>query len=431
MELDKDEADGGYNVDGKDRGASEDTGSGRDTDINSNGGDDVRVDVDEGEKDDDIDMLDRCSRGNHPGDCTVFDWLKGEHCIDCKSRSGEVLLCSENDCPLAFHEVCMTWKPELDDMGKFYCPYCLYKQEISRFKELRKKFMLAEEGLYNFICLTREGGSKEKKMKGSPDSAMAGEVNTGDCENKQNDDGKEKCDEGSTFRADRFDNAVKGERMVADIQHSSGSKEDAIDEDQRQIGSSSSSNVGIVEGTLRVPMKETSDIVGLMEENPGQRDKEEPELQNPVGTGMASKVHAVESFEFVSPDLVTENLVAGEKLDKQTDKRSRAKNMNMNREGNIAAAKISVECRKSAKSPMIPNVMDAGKRKRLNWTAEEEEMLRELVPSFASKINKNIPWRKILEQGRPVFHSTRMPADLKDKWKKIMPKESQKGNGGN
>ncbi|KAK9036519.1 hypothetical protein V6N11_078516 [Hibiscus sabdariffa] len=431
MELDKDEADGGYHVDGANRGASEDTGSGRDKDNNSNGGDDVRVDVDEDEKGDDIDMLDRCSRGNRAGDCTVFDWLKGEHCVECKSRSGEVLFCSENDCPLAFHEACMTWKPELDDMGKFYCPYCLYKQEITRFKELRKKFMLAEEGVYNFICLTREGGSKEKKMKGAPDSAMAGEVSTGDCENKQNDDGKEKCDEGSTFRADRFDNAGKGESMVEDIQHSSGSKEDAIDEDQRQIGSSSSSHVGIVEGTLRAPMKETSDIVGLMEENQGRRDKEEPELQNPVGTGMTSKVPAVESFEFVSPDLVTENLVAGEKLDKQTDKRSSAKNMDMNREGNSATTKISAECRKSAKSPMISTVMDAGKRKRLNWTAEEEETLRELVSSFAGKINKNIPWRKILEQGRPVFHSTRMPADLKDKWKKITAKESQKGNGGN
>ncbi|XP_039028573.1 uncharacterized protein LOC120162501 [Hibiscus syriacus] len=281
-----------YHVDGKNRGASEDIGSGRDNGNNSNGGDDAHVDVDEEEKDDDIEMVDRCTRGNHPEGCIAVDWLKGEYCIECKSRSGQVLFCRENDCPLTFHEVCMTWKPELDDMGTFYCPYCLYKQEMTRFKELRMKFMLAAEGLFNFICLIRDGGSKENKMKGAPVSAMEGEVSAGDHGNEQND-GEEKCDEGSISRADGFDNAGKGEKVVEDIQKSSGSKDDAIDEDQQQIRPSSSSHVGIMEDTFHVLRKETFDIVGSLEEKQGARDKEEPELQNPVGTSMASEVPAV------------------------------------------------------------------------------------------------------------------------------------------
>ncbi|XP_031283966.1 uncharacterized protein LOC116142685 [Pistacia vera] len=68
------------------------------------------------------------------------------------------------------------------------------------------------------------------------------------------------------------------------------------------------------------------------------------------------------------------------------------------------------------------------KRKRLHWTTEEEEMLKEGVQKFSTKVNKNLPWRKILEFGRHVFDPTRNPADLKDKWRNIMAKESSTVN---
>ncbi|XP_028778441.1 uncharacterized protein LOC114734958 isoform X2 [Neltuma alba] len=56
------------------------------------------------------------------------------------------------------------------------------------------------------------------------------------------------------------------------------------------------------------------------------------------------------------------------------------------------------------------------KRKRLHWTTEEENKLKEGVLKFA-KENRNIPWRKILEFGCDVFDNTRTPVDLKDKWR--------------
>ncbi|KAM7271127.1 hypothetical protein ACFE04_030341 [Oxalis oulophora] len=59
-------------------------------------------------------------------------------------------------------------------------------------------------------------------------------------------------------------------------------------------------------------------------------------------------------------------------------------------------------------------------RKRIVWTPEEEEMLKEGVQHFAPSVNKNIPWRKILEYGRDVFDPTRNPNDLKDKWKLLL-----------
>lgn len=67
-------------------------------------------------------------------------------------------------------------------------------------------------------------------------------------------------------------------------------------------------------------------------------------------------------------------------------------------------------------------------RKRLFWTPEEEEMLKVGVKKFSAEAKKNMPWRKILEMGEKVFHETRTPADLKDKWRNMMGGRGKKTN---
>ncbi|KAA8526656.1 hypothetical protein F0562_008141 [Nyssa sinensis] len=71
------------------------------------------------------------------------------------------------------------------------------------------------------------------------------------------------------------------------------------------------------------------------------------------------------------------------------------------------------------RDPAFPS----GRRKKLPWTDEEEEMLREGMQKFSTTVNKNLPWRKILEFGHHVFDRTRTPVDLKDKWRNIFVKE--------
>ncbi|KAA3458506.1 snRNA-activating complex subunit 4 [Gossypium australe] len=349
MKSNKHEADGDRHVDGKNHGAYENTGSGQDKD-NSSSGDanadadgmdngnvngDARVGVDVDDKVNDRDEekgdddVARCVRGKH-ADCIVVDWLNGEYCFECNSGSGQVLVCSESGCPVALHEACMTWRPMFDDMGKFYCPYCLYKKEVARFKDLTTGAMLARKELSNFICLRRDSRNKEREgetvsMKGASVSTMAREVSCGDCRNGLNDDGKEtrhhsqdstrgvdvirkeQSNEQNISRAHGFENVRNGEMMEEVEEDSSDSGGDDIGEGQQQKRPSSSSGVGTVEET-----------------------------------------QACSQY----------------------------------------------------------------------W---------ELVHKFSSQVNKNIPWRKILEHGHPVFHSTRTPVDLKDKWKNIVAKEISKG----
>lgn len=51
-------------------------------------------------------------------------------------------------------------------------------------------------------------------------------------------------------------------------------------------------------------------------------------------------------------------------------------------------------------------------------------MLQDGVRIFTAQVNKNLPWRKILELGKDVFHETRTPDNLKDKWKNLTKEAS-------
>ncbi|CAH2063082.1 unnamed protein product [Thlaspi arvense] len=76
----------------------------------------------------------------------------------------------------------------------------------------------------------------------------------------------------------------------------------------------------------------------------------------------------------------------------------------------------------AAKSKTLRDVsfFNKDQRRRLLWTPEEEEMLKVGVEKFAAEANRNMPWRKILEMGEKVFHQTRTPTDLKDKWRNML-----------
>ncbi|XP_038991010.1 uncharacterized protein LOC120114046 [Hibiscus syriacus] len=151
-----------------------------------------------------------------------------------------------------------------------------------------------------------------------------------------------------------------------------------------------------------------------------ETDKVEPVLPNAVGTTFHRCQNHYKQIAIKAQPLAV-ILPDNSSFQPSTS----ANNLDLNQERKTITEKTSVECRKSTKRPLSP-IVGTEKRRKLNWTAEEEDMLKELVQEFSSKVHKNIPWRKALEQGHSVFHSTRLPADLKDKWKNIVAKEISK-----
>uniref|UniRef100_A0ACD5VR52 Uncharacterized protein n=1 Tax=Avena sativa TaxID=4498 RepID=A0ACD5VR52_AVESA len=63
-----------------------------------------------------------------------------------------------------------------------------------------------------------------------------------------------------------------------------------------------------------------------------------------------------------------------------------------------------------------------GRRSKLCWTEEEERGLRDAMLKFTRKDDGPIPWVQILEYGRDVFHKTRLPSDLRVKWRNMRKK---------
>lgn len=88
--------------------------------------------------------------------------------------------------------------------------------------------------------------------------------------------------------------------------------------------------------------------------------------------------------------------------------------------GNVKEEKrVKSNLRSKSRRSITPTIFPNVKRKRTPWTAEEEEMLKEGVGRFSTKVNKNLPWKKILDFGRHVFHWTRTPEHLRNKWRNL------------
>uniref|UniRef100_A0A1J3I534 Myb-like domain-containing protein n=1 Tax=Noccaea caerulescens TaxID=107243 RepID=A0A1J3I534_NOCCA len=91
----------------------------------------------------------------------------------------------------------------------------------------------------------------------------------------------------------------------------------------------------------------------------------------------------------------------------------------MNNQEREASAATAVAAAKS-KTARDLSFFNKDQKRRVLWTPEEEEMRKVGVEKFAAEVNKNMPWRKILEMGENVFSQTRTPSDLKDKWRNMI-----------
>lgn len=76
-------------------------------------------------------------------------------CVACdggsESESGKLLVCGENECPVGIHEKCMVVKPQFDDVGNFFCPYCAYKRMVCLCKQKGNKLTLSAVKLADWI----------------------------------------------------------------------------------------------------------------------------------------------------------------------------------------------------------------------------------------------------------------------------------------
>lgn len=90
-----------------------------------------------------------------------------DFCIKCDKR-GRVLVCSDSRCPIAVHEECMGFAAKFDEMGKFLCAYCVYRQATEELHQAREMVLSRKKDLSNFLDAKMINGDWQSQETGIP-----------------------------------------------------------------------------------------------------------------------------------------------------------------------------------------------------------------------------------------------------------------------
>ncbi|CAH8363118.1 unnamed protein product [Eruca vesicaria subsp. sativa] len=320
--------------------------------------------------------------------------LNVEACIICDILDEGVTRCSGTGCLLWFHGECLNQElgsiSSSEDLAKTYCPYCWFKVVMMRHKSVKEKAVEAEKEVSKYLSNEKGVCSSEKEQfqveKDSDGSRGEGMPLTEERDYKPEDD------------TEKFEDA----------------EEDKDDEEaakDQTEGNTDARGNGDVSRSLS--MQESSS------------GKEEDQIQQDEGPSRRRRQLRLNySDSDISSDEST-NERNGKHVSDQTAQVVTTPSGTMKNQQRKHSATTEV-----AKSNTVRDTssLKTDQRKRLFWTPEEEEMLRVGVEKFTAEARKNMPWRKILEMGEEVFHETRTPADLKDKWRNRMGARGKKTN---
>ncbi|KAB1208741.1 hypothetical protein CJ030_MR6G005850 [Morella rubra] len=386
------------------------------------------------------------------------DWLKEETCIRC-NRGGELLVCREIGCPIALHDTCMSCNPKLDAFGRN--PIVRNGQKPKDGGGVERK----EPNVSSPCVGNRNSPGHEKSVQVEDDQqderhnlqfssddqrkmVVDNEVHANPSLPPQHSIAEERPNNANISEAHQSPFAKEGEKIQAEdarIMHDCQNEENFEEEAQAEPWNTANLDEEMTVDIVPHASKEGSqDGLQVSEENQGSREDEErlqPEAQiSPLIANIHLETNDSDPEKLSartrrfkqkaqkrawSKKLGSARKSSSQKTD-TPEKNARKPNEKVAATNNrqaIAAKKLRQprESPKQFTKMTYPNA----KRKRLNWTAEEENMLKEGVHTFSTSANKNIPWRKILELGSHIFHVTRTPIDLKDKWKNMMAKESK------
>ncbi|KAI3457045.1 hypothetical protein Pfo_013708 [Paulownia fortunei] len=387
-----------------------------------------------------------------------MDWSEKNLCIKC-NEGGNLLVCSENGCPLAVHERCMGCPARFDDAGHFYCPYCLYKQAVAESRQAREYALARKKALLIFMDEEMIGSEKhlEENKRAEANGHNQSKVNEANVNITTCDDGKSRWNSDSIFdqsihldEEHKISNAEEEKIQEEESEASAGSKgqdpslqmyeeQKVSNEEERKI--QEEEHETSVASSGQDPSLKMHEH-GLCNAEEEKIHKEECETSSAsTGQDPSLPVHAraKRGFERSEPiDRDSEAVSVQSKRVKQSGKNKQTSpTVNPPRRSSRRSSSALTtekelnekdEASQRLKQPQQPSVKLAndtfgnGKRKRLLWREEEEEKLKAGVQKYSKDANKNLPWRKILEFGQDVFDETRSPSDLKDKWRNMFAK---------
>ncbi|KAL1201520.1 hypothetical protein V5N11_002720 [Cardamine amara subsp. amara] len=290
--------------------------------------------------------------------------LNFDSCIVCEISDKRVSRCSGIDCFLSFHRECLYAElgSSSEHLENPYCPYCWLKILALKSNSLREKTVGAENAVFKYL-------DKEMKSR-DEDTTLAGDEN--------------------------------GNQEQYSMDRAAENFQDAEDNETAK----DAGNKGDVSPFLS--MHES--FSGKEQDQVQQNEKPRRRRRRLIEINTDSETSSKESSNERNGEDVTEKITLSAQV---TSPSGMMKNKQRQP---TATTKVVVAKPKTVRD--ISFFKD--QRRKLYWTLEEEEMLKVGVEKFAAEAKKNMPWRKILEMGEKVFHETRTPSDLKDKWRNMV-----------
>ncbi|GFP84532.1 probable inactive leucine-rich repeat receptor-like protein kinase at3g03770 [Phtheirospermum japonicum] len=317
------------------------------------------------------------------------DWRELNLCVKC-NLSGNLLVCSNDSCLLVIHQSCLGSDATFGATGEFYCPFCAYSRAILKYTEIKKKAALARKDLATLICLGTQKGSKKQPQRlckmnqnhlehddGLPKS---NELNTRDTKKVSNSQRRKKLEYEqagpSEYRPSFGKKAVDSTNRIA---HTLNKDKQEVNR-TRQVSHSPKAH-GRHQMAARAIRKSQGEITS------GQV------LGRSGGSDMCANIRSKKGILYPpETDLSRENksLRSPESAD--------AEDTSEEENENSGASKYFIRVRKQERNHSYPAIPQL-RRKRLPWTSEEEDKLKEGMRVYCSPHDKIIPWKTILEHG--------------------------------
>ncbi|CAA0836041.1 RING/FYVE/PHD zinc finger superfamily protein [Striga hermonthica] len=328
----------------------------------------------------------------------TIDWRGLNLCVKC-NLGGKLLVCGSDSCPLVIHQSCLGSDADSDTTGEFYCPFCAYSRAISKYMEIKKRTALARKDLATFFCLGTQKGSEKQSRR----------LYKANENNLEQDDGLPKGNE-LKRRAERVSDRHRRRKLEYE--------QPGLSEHSPPFGRKvlASTNTQSPKGGESFKSQE------------GSGEQQRPAVEIDISRGKSTSNQVIEGHgrsekranigskrgTLRSPETDLPHGNKSSRSSQSTDVEETSEQENEN----SGPSKNFVRVRKQKTKPSYPAIPQL-RRKRIPWTSEEEEKLKEGMRVHCSPHDKLIPWKKILEHGAGVFHQCRSTVDLKDKWRNM------------
>ncbi|CAN6222500.1 unnamed protein product [Urochloa humidicola] len=351
-------------------------------------------------------------------------------CIKC-GKDGQLLKCSS--CVLTAHDSCFGSSATFEETGLFYCPVCFCTKATEAYQKAKQTYCEARKNLAAFIGKTRLVKQHDEQPSGVMPEATNREGHSNGCDLSKR---KNIHQNGAGNLAHRDEEPHRQSKKQKINTTGNGCAEHVITEkvpcpnsgvapmNEHTILKNSSSSKR-VQGTEKQQQVESKEAVN---DNSSHETRKNQEVEADREDGLANSHQPDDSDEL---EATSSNDSGNRSSPPWRDMRHKKARLHEKETMASSNSRKTVQQdqhmpssskqrnyaypQKRYSNPIAPS----GRRTKLCWTAEEEAALKEAMEKFTPQDDKPIPWIQILEYGRDVFHRTRLPCDLRVKWRNM------------